>query len=103
MVIERQEIWWTKTRPVLVVQSNSFNRSRLGTVVVVPLTSNLRLLDAPGNVLIPRGQSKLAKDSVVNVSLVRALDRSLLVERVTRISKDRMREVDDGLKLVLDL
>ncbi len=114
MVIERREIWWSDLeeprgsepgfrRPVLVAQAESFNRSRIRTVVVVVLTSNTRLLDAPGNVLIPAKQSRLDRDSVANVSQIVTLDRDFLSERLGRVSATVMAQVDAGLRLVLDL
>jgi mRNA interferase MazF len=88
-------------RPVLVVQGDTFNRSRVATVVCVPLTSNLKWVEAPGNVLLPARSSGLSKDSVANVSQVVALDRGLLAERVGRISKKQLELVFAGLDLVL--
>lgn len=88
---------------MLVVQADAFNRSRIRTVLAVILTSNLRLLDAPGNVLLPTQASGLSKDSVANVSQVVTLDRSFLVERVGRVPSALMARVDAGLRLVLEL
>lgn len=88
-------------RPVLVVQSDAFNRSRIGTVVAVTLTSNLRLADAPGNVLVPRRASGLPRDSVVNVSQIVTLDRADLAERAGQLPRDVLRQVDRGVRLVL--
>ena len=90
-------------RPVLVVQADSFNRSRLRTVLGVVLTSNTRLLDAPGNVLVPAGDSGLTKDSVANVTQIVTLDEDFLSKRSGRIATRVMARVDAGLKLVLDL
>ncbi len=114
MVVQRGEIWWAELdeprgsepgfrRPVLIVQADAFNRSRLPTVVAVILTSNLRLLDAPGNVLLPRKASGLPRDSVANVTQIVTLDQEFLTERVGRLSPGRMAHVDAGLKLVLEL
>ena len=114
MVIERGEVWWTDLdepagsdpgyrRPVLVVQANAFNRSRLQTTIAVVLTSNLRLVDAPGNVLVPKATSGLPKDSVANVSQMVTLDRDLLTERTGKLPTRLLAAVDAGLKLVLDL
>lgn len=114
MVVQRRELWWAGLddprgsepgfrRPVLVVQADAFNRSRIRTVLVVILTSNLRLLDAPGNVLLPKRDSALAKDSVANVSQLVTLDRDYLSERIARIPSSLMAQVDAGLRLVLDL
>ena len=89
--------------PVLIVQGNAFNRSRLQTTIGVVLTSNLRLIGAPGNVLVPKRSSGLPKDSVANVSQVVTLDRDLLSERTGKVPARLMAAVDAGLKLVLDL
>ena len=110
----RGEIWWADLpdprgsepgfrRPVLIIQANSFNRSRIQTVIVAVISSNLRLADAPGNVLVPAHASGLARDSVVNVSQLITLDRSFLSEAIGRISERVMSEVVAGLRLVLEL
>jgi len=88
-------------RPVLVVQGDAFNRSQVATVVCVPLTSNLKWGDAPGNVVMPARSTGLSKDSVANVSQVVTLDRGLLTERVGRISKKQLELVFAGLDLVM--
>jgi mRNA interferase MazF len=88
-------------RPVLVVQGDAFNRSRVATVVCVPLTSNLKWAEAPGNVMLPARSTGLSKDSVANVSQVMTLDRSVLTERVGRVSKGQIALVFSGLDLVL--
>jgi len=114
MVMQRGDIWWASLRPptssepgyrrpVLIVQGDDFNYSRINTVVVAILTSNLRLQTAPGNVFLPKLSTGLAKDSVVNVSQVVTLDKSFLTEQIRTISADRMADVDDGLRLVLNL
>jgi mRNA interferase MazF len=114
VVIERGQIWWADLgpaegsepafrRPVLVVQSDAFNRSRIRTVMAVTLTSNLRLIDAPGNVLVPAKASGLAKDSVANVSQVVTLDKDYLGDLVGRLRGSLLAEVDAGLRLVLGL
>ena len=114
MVIERGEIWWASLpepsgsepgfrRPVLVVQADPFNRSRLQTVMAVVLTSNLRLVEAPGNVLVPADASGLPKDSIANVSQVVTVDRAFLTERAGRLRGRVMEAVDEGLRLALDL
>lgn len=112
--MQRGDIWWASLpkprgsgpgfrRPVLIVQSDSFNRSRISTVVAVVLTSNLRLAEAPGNILIKARQSGLPKDSVANVSQVITIDKSFLTKRVKRISGTLMKDIDVGLRLVLNL
>lgn len=113
-MIERGAIWWADLgaprgsgpgfrRPVLIVQADAFNRSRIQTVVVVALSSNLRLLDAPGNVLVPAKLSGLLKDSVANVSQVVTLDRSDLQEPAGKLDASTLRPVEAGLRLVLHL
>lgn len=114
MVVRRREVWWADLgdprgsepglrRPVLVVQSDAFNRSRLATVLAVVLTSNTRLLDAPGNVLVPAAAAGLPRDSVANVTQLVTLDETYLRERAGRIPPKLMAQVDEGLRLVLAL
>jgi len=88
-------------RPVLVVQGDPLNRSRLATVVCVPLTSNLKWASAPGNVLLAARTSGLGKDSVANVSQIVTLDRTLLTERVGRVSKKQLELIFAGVDIVL--
>jgi mRNA interferase MazF len=86
---------------VVVVQSNPFNQSRIATVIVAIVTSNLALADAPGNVRVGKSESGLAKPSVVNVSQLLTLDRDLLTRRVRGLPADTMRQIDEGLRLAL--
>ncbi len=88
-------------RPVLIVQGEALNRSRLATIVCVPLTSNLRWANAPGNVLLPARSTGLPKDSVANVSQIVAIDRDLLTEQVGRISRRQLESVLAGIELIL--
>ena len=110
--MKRGELWWATLpaptgsgpgfrRPVLVVQSNPFNDSRIRTVVVTVITSNLALATAPGNVRLAKSDSGLSKPSVVNVSQVITIDRALLTRRLRALNGDVMRTIDEGLKLVL--
>ena len=85
------------------MQSDAFNRSRIGTVVVVAITSNLRLLDAPGNVLLSARTAGLPTDSVANVSQVVTVDREVLTERVSQLGAATMVAIGRGLRLVLEL
>jgi mRNA interferase MazF len=112
MVIGQGEIWWAELppptgsepgyrRPVVVVQGDALNRSKLATAVCVPLTSNLRWADAPGNVLLPARSTNLAKDSVANVSQIVALDRSVLTERVAKLSHAKLELLLSGIDVVL--
>jgi len=88
-------------RPALVVQHDRFNRSAISTTVVVAVTSNLRLSAMPGNVRLRRGEAGLPRASVVNVSQIRTIDRARLVERVGVVGADKMRDVINGLALLL--
>lgn len=114
MVVERGQVWWADlgepdgtepgyNRPVLVVQSDAFNRSRIHTVIGVVLSTNARLIDAPGNVLLPAKATGLPKDSVANVSQVITVDRDFLVELAGRVRGQFLKDVENGLRLVLGL
>lgn len=112
MVVTQGDVCWASLadptgsgpgfrRPLVVVQGDAFNASRLATTVVVPLTSNLRWAAAPGNVLLVAERTGLPKDSVANVSQVVAVDRALLSERVGHLSDADLALVLAGLDLVL--
>lgn len=112
--MQRGEIWWADLpeptasepgyrRSVLILQSNTFTRSRIQTVIVVVLTTNLRLATAPGNVLLTTDQTHLPKNSVINVSQLITVDKSFLTERVSHIDDRLMLLVDDGVRTVLAL
>ncbi len=112
MVIGQGEVWWADLgepigsgpgdrRPVVVVQCDELNRSRIATVVCVPLTSNLKWANAPGNVLLPARASGLARDSVANVSLIVAVDRSQLTDRVGKLPRRQLDLVLAGIDTVL--
>ncbi len=110
----RGEIWWADLpspvgsepgyrRPVLIVQSDSTSRTNINTIIVVVLTSNTRLANVPGNVLLPKDTTGLSRDSVVNVSQLSTLDKSFLIERVGFIRESLQSSVDDGLRMILYL
>jgi len=112
VVISQGDVWWVDLgepvgsapgfrRPVVVVQGEPFNRSRIRTVVCVPLTSNVRWAEAPGNVLLRARATGLPKDSVANVSQVVALDRSVLIERVGKVSSQKLALILSGIDVVL--
>ena len=90
-------------RPVLVVQADSFNKSTIATVICAVLTSNTRLAQAPGNVLVEKDASKLSKTSVINVSQIVTLDKSFLTEYVGSVPIRVLRDVEAGMRLALDL
>ena len=112
--MQRGEIWWANLpkpdksepgfrRPVLIIQNNQFNKSKINTVICCIVTSNLEVGKAPGNVILSRTYSKLPKKSVVNVSQIVTLDKKFLTEYVYTLSKRLINQVESGIKLVLDL
>ena len=113
MVINQGDIYWVDLgepsasepgyrHPHVVVQNNIFNRSQLRTVVVCALTSNLKRAQAPGNVLLESGEGNLPKQSVVNVSQIYTVDKSQLDEYIGTLSSERIREIINGIKLVVE-
>ncbi len=114
MVNQRGEIWRADLpepigsppgyrRPVLIIQSDSFNKTNLNTSIVALITTNLDLAEMKGNVLLKKTQSDLPKDSVVNVTQVFTLDKRLLLEFVGTVSESKMEQIENGLRLVLSL
>ena len=112
--MHRGELWWAELpepmgsepgyrRPILIIQSDDFNRSRIQTVIAVVLTTNLRLAAAPGNVLVTADDTGLPRDSVVNVSQIITVDKSFLTERVGQIDDRILLLVEDGIRTVLAL
>ncbi len=110
----RGEIWWADLpnplgsepgyrRPVVIIQDDTFTQSRLRTVIVATITSNIELANAPGNVLLPRDVTGLARDSVANVSQIFTLDKTFLTERIGSLPVSLQEEVDEGLRTVLYL
>jgi len=111
-VISQGEVWWANLpdptgsgpgfrRPVVVVQGDSFNRSRLATVVCVPLTSNIKWADAPGNVLLSARLTGLPKESIANVSQIVSLDKTLLTDRSGKLPRTKLGLVLSGIDIVL--
>jgi len=112
--MRRGEIWWADLpnpvasepgyrRPLVVIQIDEFNRSRINTIVVVVLTTNLHLSEAPGNVLLKSVQTGLPKDSVANVSQVLTVDKSFLTEKAGKLRKRELLKIESGLRLVMGL
>lgn len=110
--MRRGEIWWASLpdpegsgpgyrRPVLIVQADEFNRSRIKTVVVAVLTSNVSLAQAPGNILLKARRAGLPRDSVINVSQLITIDKQFLAGKVKTLDSPTMVEVHEGLRLVL--
>ena len=113
MVINQGDIFWIDLgvpsgsapgylHPHVVVQNNLFNRSRINTVVVCALTSNLKRASAPGNVLLSAGEANIPKQSVVNISQIFTVDKSDLVEKIGTLSPPRLHEILDGVHLLLE-
>lgn len=110
----RGEIWWADLpepvgsepgyrRPVLIIQDDTFTQSRLRTVIVVIITSNIQLANAPGNVLLVGDATGLPRDSVANVSQIFTVDKAFLTERISTLPLSLQAEVDEGLRAVLYL
>jgi mRNA interferase MazF len=110
----RGEIWWANLpdpvgsepgyrRPVLVIQDDTFTQSRISTIIVVIITSNIQLAEAPGNILLPRGISGLSRDSVANISQIFTIDKTFLVERIGSLPDYLQEDVDEGLRTILYL
>lgn len=113
MVVNQGDIFWIDFRapngsepgyrhPHLVIQNNLFNRSRINTVVVCALTSNMKRADAPGNVALQKGEANVPKNSVVNISQLFTVNKSDLLEKIGTISKDRISQVLQGIRLLTE-
>jgi mRNA interferase MazF len=112
--VKRGEIWWASLpepkgsepgfrRPVVVVQADEFNRSKINTVVCASITSNLDLADAPGNIRVSARSSGLRKPSVVNISQLITVDKRFLSKKVKTLDRQSMSHIDESLRLVLKL
>lgn len=112
--MRRGDVWWADLseptasepgfrRPVLILQADDFNRSRINTIIAATITSNTKLAVAPGNVALSKKSVGLNRESVVNVSQLVTLDKSFLGEKVGKLSSTKMLEVDQGVRLVLAL
>ena len=113
MTIKQGDIFWVDLgipkgsepgyrHPHVVIQNNVFNASKINTVVVCALTSNLKRAKAPGNVLLKKGEGNLKKDSVANISQIITADKSDLVERIGSLSSSRVKEIIEGVKLLIE-
>jgi len=112
--MQRGEVWWADLpelrgsepgdrRPVLILQANAFNESRIRIVIVAAITSNPRLAAAPGKVQLGRRETNLPSASVVNVSQILTIDRQFFSERLCELSATSMSQVEAGVQLVLSL
>ena len=108
------EIWWAnlpddpygsepgKRRPVLIIQNDTFNRSGINTVICASITSNMKLANMPGNIILERGVSGLDKTSVINFSQIATIDRKRLTEQVSMLSKDSIKKVNESIRHIFD-
>ncbi|MBE9527437.1 MAG: type II toxin-antitoxin system PemK/MazF family toxin [Proteobacteria bacterium] len=112
--MKKGDIWWASLgepmgsepgyrRPIVVISSNDFNQSKIRTVIVAIITSNLHLADAPGNFILSKKNTGLDRDSVLNISQLMTLDKLFLTERIGNLSNKQLNFLDDSIKLVLNL
>jgi mRNA interferase MazF len=110
----RGELWWVDLgmpygsesgfrRPVLIIQNDFFNESKINTTIVVPLTTNILYADAPGNIFIYKDDSKLSKDSVIVISQIRVIDRKRLIERISKVNRTVIEEVENNILFILGI
>ncbi|PIE42956.1 MAG: mRNA interferase MazF2 [Gammaproteobacteria bacterium] len=112
--MKKGEIWWASLgeprgsepgfrRPIVIVSSNAFNDSAINTILAAVITSNTRLADAPGNISLSKRMSKLSKESVINISQIITVDKAYLDERVSKLNRQFLGALDEGLALVMGL
>jgi len=110
----RGELWWADfglpfgsepgyKRPVLVIQNDLFNNSKINTTIVIPLTTNLLLAEAPGNLLVKSNESKLKKDSVMVIPQIAVIDRQRLIEKITAVDEAIIKKAEDGIMFALGI
>jgi mRNA interferase MazF len=110
----RGELWWVDygipfgsepgfRRPVIILQNDFFNNSKINTTIVLPLSTNLLLADVPGNVLIDKNESKLSKDSVILVSQIGVIDKQRLLEKISKVSKSIIGKIENNIVFVLGI
>jgi mRNA interferase MazF len=110
----RGELWWADfgipfgsepgyKRPVLIIQNDFFNKSKINTTIVIPLTTNMLLADAPGNILITKHESKLNKDSVLTISQIEVIDRQRLIEKITKLDRILIEKIENNILFILGI
>jgi mRNA interferase MazF len=110
----RGEVWWVDygipygsepgyRRPVIILQNDFFNNSKMNTTVVIPISSNLLLADVPGNIYIEKKDLKLGKDSVILVSQIGVIDKERLVEKISKINRDIMEKIENNIMFILGI
>jgi mRNA interferase MazF len=114
MVIRKGSVYWVDfspgkgseplgTRPGLVIQSDVLNDSKISTVIMLAITSTLKFGELPGNVVLNKGEANLPRKCVVNVTQIKSVDKRSIKEKIGTLSKKRLQEIDNGLKLVMNL
>jgi mRNA interferase MazF len=110
----RGEIWWTDygipygsepgyRRPVIILQNNFFNNSKIKTTIVIPLSTNVLLAEVPGNIFITKKDSKLTKDSVILISQIGVIDKERLLEKVSKIDREIMEKIENNILFILGI
>jgi mRNA interferase MazF len=110
----RGELWWADfgipfgselgyKRPVLILQNDFFNNSRINTTIVIPLTTNMLFADAPGNIVITKNESKLKKDSVITLSQIEVIDRQRLIEKISKVDRSIIGKIEDNILFILGI
>jgi mRNA interferase MazF len=110
----RGEIWWIDygvpygsepgyRRPVLVMQNDIFNKSKINTTVVIPLTTNLLLADVPGNIFLDKKESKLPKDSVILLSQIGVVDKQRFIEKISKVNTGTMERIENNILVILGI
>jgi len=108
------ELWWADfgvpfgsepgyKRPVIIIQNDFFNRSNINTIIVIPLTTNMIFADAPGNILFPKNESKLKKDSVITISQIEVTDRQRLIGKISKIDRTTLEKIENNIMFVLGI
>jgi mRNA interferase MazF len=108
----RGEVWWMDfglpygsmpgfRRPALVIQNDALNQSEINTTIAIPITSNLRLADMAGNVFLDASETKLSKDSVIITPQIGVIDKSCLLEKISKLGRQSMAEVEKGILFIL--
>ena len=114
MVIDQGDIFWINfspskgsepkgMRPALIIQRDSINQSHINTVIAIAITSNLKYANIPGNVRLYKGEANIPKSSVINITQIKTIDKNYLIEKIGKISNEKLNEVKEGLRLILDV
>ena len=112
--MKRGELWWVDygipfgsepgfRRPVIILQNDFFNNSKINTTIVIPLSTNLLLADVPGNVLIDKKESKLSKDSVILVSQIGVVDKQRMIEKISKVNKSIIDKIENNIVFILGI